>query len=305
MATGSDEQALVAGLHGDDPGALATLFDRYGDRVHNHCFRQLADWTEAEDATSSVFLEVWRHRHRVRLHDGSALPWLYGVATNVCRNAGRSRRRYLRAVGRLPRPAAELDHAEAVTDRLGSEARMREVLARARRAPRPRARGARPGRLGRAQLRAGRGRARRTGRHRPLPPLPGPRPAHRRHRGAPMTEPPAPERPLPDEARARIRAELLAHAHENRSSAPRWAVPLSRGRRRGPGRRRELVGGGRGRRRHREHAGDGQRYAERAGQHPGHPRLLGARTRPDPEPTGEPPASEVGTGRARPTSATS
>lgn len=41
-----------------------------------------------------------------------------------------------------------------------------------------------------------------------------------------MTEPP-PERPLPDQARARMRAELLAHAHEHRSRAPRWAVPLS------------------------------------------------------------------------------
>jgi hypothetical protein len=35
-----------------------------------------------------------------------------------------------------------------------------------------------------------------------------------------MTEPtPPPERPLPDDARARMRSELLAHAHENRSRA--------------------------------------------------------------------------------------
>ena len=41
-----------------------------------------------------------------------------------------------------------------------------------------------------------------------------------------MTEPtPPPERPLPDQARARIRAELLAHAHDHRSAAPRWLVP--------------------------------------------------------------------------------
>ena len=41
-----------------------------------------------------------------------------------------------------------------------------------------------------------------------------------------MTEPtPPPERPLPDQARARIRAELLAHAHEHRSATPRWLVP--------------------------------------------------------------------------------
>ncbi len=127
---GSDERELVDGLHQDDPGALAALFDRYGDRIYNHCFRHLADWTEAEDATSSVFLEVWRHRRRVQLHDGSALPWLYGVATNVCRNAGRSRRRYLRAVTSLPAPAPEPDHSEQVTERLGSEARMRAVLTR-------------------------------------------------------------------------------------------------------------------------------------------------------------------------------
>src|ERR1700712_959649 len=95
VAVDHGEQALVDGLHGDDPDALATLFDRYGDRIYNHCFRATGDWAEAEDATSSVFLEVWRHRHRVRLHDGSTLPWLYGVATHVCRNAGRSRRRYL------------------------------------------------------------------------------------------------------------------------------------------------------------------------------------------------------------------
>jgi RNA polymerase sigma factor (sigma-70 family) len=128
VAIGSDERELVDRLHGGDPGALAALFDRHGDRIYNHCFRQLADWAEAEDATSSVFLEVWRHRQRVRLHDGSALPWLYGVATNVCRNAGRSRRRYLRAVASLPEPASEPDHADQVADRLGSEERMQAVL---------------------------------------------------------------------------------------------------------------------------------------------------------------------------------
>ncbi len=40
-----------------------------------------------------------------------------------------------------------------------------------------------------------------------------------------MAEPtPPPERPLPDQARARIRADLLAQAREHRS-APRWLVP--------------------------------------------------------------------------------
>ena len=123
------EHDLVERLRVGDPEALAALFDRHGDRINNHCFRATGDWSEAEDATSSVFLEVWRHRRRVALHDDSALPWLLGVATNVCRNLTRSRRRRQRALSALPRPDAVPDHAERVTDRLGSTARMRAVLA--------------------------------------------------------------------------------------------------------------------------------------------------------------------------------
>src|SRR3954453_7107389 len=41
-----------------------------------------------------------------------------------------------------------------------------------------------------------------------------------------MTEPPPPpERPLPEASRARIRADLVQHAHDDRSTAPRWLVP--------------------------------------------------------------------------------
>lgn len=129
MVIDSGEADLVDRLHGDDPDALGVLFDRHADRIYNHCFRATGDWAEAEDAVSAVFLEVWRHRHRVRLHDGSALPWLYGVATNVCRNLTRSRRRRTRALASLAPPAVEPDHAERVADRLGSTARMQEVLA--------------------------------------------------------------------------------------------------------------------------------------------------------------------------------
>jgi len=129
VATERDELALVAGLRAGDPDALGVLFDRYADRIYNHCFRATGDWAEAEDATATVFLEVWRHRSRVQAHDGSALPWLYGVATNVCRNLTRSRRRRRRALATMPPPPVEPDHADLVAERHGSAARMRAVLA--------------------------------------------------------------------------------------------------------------------------------------------------------------------------------
>jgi RNA polymerase sigma-70 factor (ECF subfamily) len=126
---GESETALVDELRAGSPEALTALFDRYGDRIHTHCFRQLGSWHEAEDATATVFLEVWRHRRRVTEHDGSAAPWLFGVATNVCRNLNRRTRRHLRAVVRLPGPEPEPDHAAEVSERLDAEARMKRVLA--------------------------------------------------------------------------------------------------------------------------------------------------------------------------------
>jgi len=124
----SSEAAVAAALLSGERDAVATLFDRHADRIHAHCFRLTGDRSDAEDATATTFLEVWRHHERVQVHDGSALPWLYGVATNVCRNLTRSRRRHLRAVSRVPETGAAPDHADAVSERLDTEARMRRVL---------------------------------------------------------------------------------------------------------------------------------------------------------------------------------
>lgn len=122
------DDELVAELRLGASSALGELFDRYTDRTYTYCFRRVGSWHQAEDLTSTTFLEVWRSRERASAYDGTALPWLYGVATNVCRNATRSGRRHLRAVDRLPREVTA-DHADRVADVVDSERRMQELLA--------------------------------------------------------------------------------------------------------------------------------------------------------------------------------
>jgi RNA polymerase sigma factor (sigma-70 family) len=81
----------------------------------------------AEDLTSIVFLEAWRRRGDVALDRDSALPWLYGVATNVLRNRRRSQWRHRSALERLPRECGE-DFTDDADARLDDERRMRSVL---------------------------------------------------------------------------------------------------------------------------------------------------------------------------------
>lgn len=129
VTDGATDRELVAELRSGSPDALAALFDRHADRIYTYCFRRTASWAVAEDATSTVFLEAWRSRERAEAHHEAALPWLYGIATNVCRNLGRSQRRYAAALGRLPRPLPASDHADDTADRVDSERTMARITA--------------------------------------------------------------------------------------------------------------------------------------------------------------------------------
>lgn len=111
-----------------DGPAFGALFARHGETVYNHCFRRTASWAEAEDLTSTVFLEAWRRRKDVRFYSESLLPWLLAVANNVMRNAGRSKRRHQRFLTKLPPPQASSDFVDELAHRVDDERAMSEIL---------------------------------------------------------------------------------------------------------------------------------------------------------------------------------
>jgi RNA polymerase sigma factor (sigma-70 family) len=119
-----------------DADAFGVLFDRYAPAVYNYCFRRSGDWALAEDLTSVVFLETWRRCSQVELTDGRALPWLFGVATNVIRNQRRSLRRYRKTIERIPALEPERDFVDDLVERLETQQRMRAVLAEVAHLPR-------------------------------------------------------------------------------------------------------------------------------------------------------------------------
>lgn len=102
-----------------DGDAFGVLFDRHRDRVFVHACRLAGNRQDAEDVVASAFLELWRLRDRVRLVEGSVLPWLLATTTNVGLNAARSRRRYQRFLERLPRASQGPGAGGTVVDAVG------------------------------------------------------------------------------------------------------------------------------------------------------------------------------------------
>ena len=113
-----------------DGDAFGLLFERHAPRIYNYCFRRTGDWARAEDMTSATFLVAWKTCSRGALREESALPLLYGIATNVLRNQHRSLKRGREAFARLPLPRLEEpDFADDTTERLDDNHKMRALLA--------------------------------------------------------------------------------------------------------------------------------------------------------------------------------
>jgi len=93
------DTVLVSQAKLGDSGAFAVLVRRYERPLYAYARRMLGSAEEAEDAFQETFLRV--HLHLDRFRDGAPFrPWLYQIATNVCRD----RRRWWRR-----RPQVSLD----------------------------------------------------------------------------------------------------------------------------------------------------------------------------------------------------
>jgi RNA polymerase sigma-70 factor (ECF subfamily) len=131
------DRALWQQAREGDGSAFGVLFERHAGRIYNYCFRRTGDWALAEDLTSATFLLAWRSSGRAPLQTESALPLLYGIATNALRNQRRSLRRGREAFARLPHERTEEpDFGEDVSARLDDQAAIQELLRLFMRLPR-------------------------------------------------------------------------------------------------------------------------------------------------------------------------
>jgi len=83
----------------DDPAEFAHLFDRHAVKIHRYVARRLGS-TEADDLLGQTFLIAFERRHRYSGTADGALPWLYGIATNLIHRRRRDEIRQYRAYAR-------------------------------------------------------------------------------------------------------------------------------------------------------------------------------------------------------------
>lgn len=87
------DEALMAWVKTGDEHALAELIRRYEGPLFNYARKMLGNAADAEEIFQETFLRVYQHRNR--FWAGSPFrPWLYRIATNLCKDKLRYRKRH-------------------------------------------------------------------------------------------------------------------------------------------------------------------------------------------------------------------
>jgi len=111
------------------PELFGLLFDRHFATVYRYLERRVGR-DDADELSGEVFRIAFEQRARFRPLHESALPWLYGLATNLLLKHWRRESRYLRALARLRGEAADVDsELDLVERRIAARASGAEVLA--------------------------------------------------------------------------------------------------------------------------------------------------------------------------------
>jgi RNA polymerase sigma-70 factor (ECF subfamily) len=78
----TDSEIIAESL--EEAVGFGDLFERHARAIHRYAARRIGE-TAAEDVMSETFLVAYERRADFASESGSALPWLYGIATVLLR----------------------------------------------------------------------------------------------------------------------------------------------------------------------------------------------------------------------------
>lgn len=124
-ASETDGAVIIRSL--ENPEHFEVVYDRHVMAIHRYASRRVGT-TLADDVAAETFLRAFRARARYDPAADSALPWLYGIATNVLHTHRRREKTQYRAWERTGAdPVVAADHAEGVVLQVAAGERARQL----------------------------------------------------------------------------------------------------------------------------------------------------------------------------------
>jgi len=127
--TGADPDSVVIGRSLADPEQFAVLFRRHAPAIQRYVTRRIGPHA-ADDVVAETFLAAFRQRASFRARSPDALPWLYGIATNMLRRHWRTEVQQLRLLARTGTDPVTAPFTDQVEVSVSTSAALAAGLAR-------------------------------------------------------------------------------------------------------------------------------------------------------------------------------
>jgi RNA polymerase sigma-70 factor (ECF subfamily) len=108
------------------PECFAELFDRHAAELHRYVVRRLGP-EHAEDVVAETFTRAFEKRRGYDFSRREALPWLYGIITNVIGSHRRAEVRGYRALARTGEDPVAVAFDEQVVARVSASATRKRI----------------------------------------------------------------------------------------------------------------------------------------------------------------------------------
>jgi RNA polymerase sigma factor (sigma-70 family) len=127
--TGADPDSVIIGRSLTDPEQFAVLFRRHAPAIQRYVTRRIGPHA-ADDVVAETFLAAFRQRAAFRTGTPDALPWLYGIATNMLRRHWRTEVQQLRLLARTGTDPVTAPFTDQVDASVSTNAALAVGLAR-------------------------------------------------------------------------------------------------------------------------------------------------------------------------------
>ncbi|MBB4914874.1 RNA polymerase sigma factor [Streptosporangium saharense] len=128
MSETSPADSAVIARSRQEPEVFAEIFRRHAPEIKRFVIRRLG-LDDAEDVVAETFLTAFRQRGRYDLARHSALPWLYGIATNLVGRHKRTEARQLNLLARTGVDPVTEPFTSRSDERLSAQAVQRNLAA--------------------------------------------------------------------------------------------------------------------------------------------------------------------------------
>ncbi|MFI6900579.1 RNA polymerase sigma factor [Nonomuraea sp. NPDC050394] len=128
MSEASPADSAIIARSRQEPEVFAEIFRRHAPEIKRFVIRRLG-LDIAEDVVAETFLAAFRQRGRYDLARHDALPWLYGIATNLIGRHQRTEARQLNLLARTGVDPVTEPFTARSDERLSAQAVQRSLAA--------------------------------------------------------------------------------------------------------------------------------------------------------------------------------